>query len=272
MAMRRSGHGDAVSLIAAIRAAGTRCLDVLLPPQCLTCDSQVAEQGTLCVACWAGVQPVTAPMCQRCGVPFLHAGQGGALGWCPACVAKPPAFATARAALRYDEGAKRLLLPFKHADRTELAPALAARMAQAGGALLAAADIVAPVPLHWRRLAGRRYNQAALLAEQLARLAGKPHVPDLLERCRATPQLGERSAAERAALLGGAFRVRRAALAWPLGRRVLLVDDVMTSGATADACARALLEGGAIQVDVLAAARVPDPRLEQGRKGTGSAT
>jgi ComF family protein len=211
-------------------------------------------------------------MCQRCGVPFLHAGQGGALGMCPGCVEKPPAFAKARAALRYDEGAKRLLLPFKHADRTELAAALAARMAQAGVALLANADIITPVPLHWRRLAGRRYNQAALLAGKLAQLAGKPHVPDLLERCHATPHLGERSAAERAALLDGAFRIRRAALARLQSRRVLLVDDVMTSGATADACARALLDGGAIQVDVLAAARVPDPRLEQGRKGAGSAT
>jgi ComF family protein len=272
MAMRRSERGDTVSFIASVRNAAARCLDVLLPPQCLTCDSPVAEQGTLCLACWSGVQRVTAPMCQRCGVPFLHAGQGGALGLCPVCVAKPPAFATARAALRYDEGAKRLLLPFKHADRTELAAALAGRMAQVGAALLRDADIVAPVPLHWRRLAGRRYNQAALLAEELAQLAAKPHVPDLLERRHATPHLGERSAAERTALVRSAFRVRRTALAQLRNRRVLLVDDVMTSGATADACARVLLDGGAAHVDVLAAARVPDPRLEQGRKGTGSAT
>jgi len=237
-------------------------LDALLPPHCLTCDSPVEAQGTLCAGCFGGLHALTAPLCRHCGVPFLHAGQAGPGGACPACLARPPAFATARAALRYDEGAKRLLLPFKHADRTELAAPLAARMARAGAALLARAEVVAPVPLHWRRLLSRRYNQAALLAGVLAREAGRPHIPDLLRRTRPTPALGDRGREERAALLDGAFALGRAAPAIA-GRRVLLVDDVMTSGATADACARALLAAGAAAVDVLAAARVPDPRLER---------
>lgn len=236
-------------------------LDALLPPHCLTCDSPVAEQGTLCPSCWTSLALLTPPLCARCGVPFLHAGQAGPGGLCPGCLDRPPSYALARAALRYDDGAKRLLLPFKHADRTELARPIAARMARIGAALLDRAEVVTPVPLHWRRLVARRYNQAALLARHLARAAGKPLLPDLLRRVRPTPALGERGAAERAALLDGAFAVAPRQAGRILGRRVLLVDDVMTSGATAEACAQVLLAGGAAAVEVLAAARVPDPRL-----------
>jgi ComF family protein len=235
-------------------------LDALLPPHCLTCDAAVDAQGSLCGACFSALSFVTAPLCARCGVPFPHAGAGPL---CPGCEARPPVYGSARAALRYDAGAQRLILPFKHGDRTEFAGPLARHMARAGVALLARADVVAPVPLHWRRLLSRRYNQAALLSARLARQAGLPHLPDLLRRSRPTPSLGEHGAAERAALLEGVFAVSRRGAARIAGRRVLLVDDVLTSGATAEACAWALLEAGAAAVDVLAAARVPDPRLEE---------
>jgi ComF family protein len=167
--------------------------------------------------------------------------------------------------LRYDAAAQRLVLPFKHGDRTELAAPLARHMARAGAALLARADVLAPVPLHWRRLLARRYNQAALLSARLARIAGKPHLPDVLRRSRATPPLGELGAAARAAVVEGVFSLSRRGAVRIAGRRVLLVDDVMTSGATAEACARVLLAGGAAAVEVLAVARVPDPRLEAPR-------
>ncbi|GGC36929.1 phosphoribosyltransferase [Siccirubricoccus deserti] len=245
------------------RRLGIGALDLLLPPHCLTCDAAVDRQGTMCGPCFAGLSFVGAPCCGCCGVPFPHAGVGtpSAAGpLCPGCAGRKPSFGQARAALRYDAGSQRLILPFKHADRTELAGPLAAHMARAGAALLARADLLAPVPLHWRRLLSRRYNQAALLSARLARRAGKPDIPDLLRRRRATPPLGERGAAERTAVLAGAFAIARPARI--AGRRVLLVDDVMTSGATAEACALALLEAGAAAVDVLAAARVPDPRLE----------
>jgi ComF family protein len=245
-----------------LRRLGTGLLDALLPPHCLTCEAPVERQGTQCGDCFRQLTRLTAPFCARCGVPFLHAGQAGPGGLCPACLARPPAYEMARAALRYDAGAQRLVLPFKHADRTDLAGPLAEKMAQAGAALLARCDVVVPVPLHWRRLLARRYNQAALLARRLARRAGKPCIPDLLRRARATPPLGDLGAAQRAALLEGAFRLTPRGVARVAGQRVLLVDDVMTSGATAEACALALLAAGVVAVDVLAAARVPDPRLQ----------
>lgn len=248
-----------------VRRASLRLLDTLLPPRCLACEGEVLAQGTLCPACFTGLTPITAPFCARCGVPFAHEGQvvaeQGGDGLCPRCCRNPPSFLTARAALRYDSGARRLILPLKHGDRTDLALPLARQMARAGAEALARAEVIAPVPAHWWRLVRRRYDQAALLAKALGPLAGRPVVPDLLRRIRRTPPLGDKGAAERAVTVEGAFAIsprRRAVVA---GRQVLLVDDVMTSGATAEACTRTLLEAGAKGVDVLAAARVPDPRL-----------
>jgi ComF family protein len=163
--------------------------------------------------------------------------------------------------LRYDAQGRRLILPFKHADRTELATVLAPHMARAGATLLREADLLVPVPLHRGRLFRRRYNQAALLAKAVGRIAGRACVPDALHRLRATESLGEKSATERAAEVAGAFAVRPSRARRIIDRRVLLIDDVMTSGATDNACATALLAAGATSVDVLVAARVPDPRL-----------
>lgn len=239
----------------------TVLLDLILPPHCAACDQPVDRHGLLCASCFAAIGLITEPCCRRCGVPFATARQAGVGGLCPACLAAPPVFAQARAALRYDTAARRLILPFKHADRTELAGLLAAQMARAGAALLSSADLLVPVPVHRARLFRRRYNQAALLARSLARLAQRPMLPDVLRRVRGTAPLGDKSAEQRAAELTGAVELRRRRAGRIAGRRVLLIDDVMTSGATANACAVALLAAGAAAVDVLAAARVPDPRL-----------
>lgn len=161
--------------------------------------------------------------------------------------------------LLYDDGARRLILPFKHQGMVAISRILAPGMAQAGQALLAEADVIVPIPLHRRRLFQRGYNQSALLASELGRLCRMTVVPDALWRTRATPSLDARSAAEREAILAGAIAVRAGRDMAVRGRAVLLVDDVMTSGATLRAAATAVLAAGAIRVDALVAARVPPP-------------
>jgi ComF family protein len=236
-------------------------LNALLPPRCAACDMPVETQGQICAPCFARTSFVAAPLCLRCGVPFAYAEQGGADSLCPKCRTEPPAFGQARAALRYDEHGRRLILPLKHADRIELAAILAGMMVRAGAALLRRTDILVPVPLHRRRLFQRKYNQAALLAVAIGRLRDLPVLPDALMRTRRTAPLDDKSPEERAREVAGSFQVRPSRDARIRGRRVLLIDDVMTSGATANACAQVMLQAGAAAVDVLLAARVPDPRL-----------
>ena len=236
-----------------LRGLSGRVLDSLLPPRCLSCGALVAQPGALCPACWERVDFIGPPMCAVCGLPFDY--DLGPDAWCGACARERPPFERARAVVRYNEGSRGLLLAFKHGDRTEAAPAFGAWLARAGGELLRDADIIVPVPLHWIRLFQRRYNQAALLAHALARHGEIPIVPDLLVRRRFSPYQGRLSAAARRRNVAGAFGVKEDRRALLEGRRVLLVDDVMTTGATAAACARTLRRGGAGAVDVIVLAR-----------------
>ncbi len=248
------------SWLARLSVAG---LDLALPPRCLTCDAAVEAPGRLCSACFRATGFVTEPCCDRCGAPFRHAAQGGLTRQCGQCTLEPPPWAQGRAALRYDDQARRIILPLKHADRVDLAPALARHMARAGAALLQSADILVPVPLHGGRLLARRYNQSALLAYAVGRVAKRPVVPDALQRTRATEPLGEKSRKERAETVKGVFAVSPGRTSRVAGRRVVLIDDVLTTGATAGACTRALLAGGAARVDLLVGARasLPDDGL-----------
>lgn len=260
-------------LRARLQTALGHALDLVLPPRCLGCGCLVEDQGALCPACWSGISFLADPLCRRCGLPFAYdpLGQEGtgvavapaAAGFgepaagleCGACLAEPPPYQRARAVMRYDEGSRPLLLGFKHGDRTEAAAPYAAWMARSGRELLAETEIVAPVPLHWRRLFARRYNQAALLARALARRDGLTEMPDLLLRRRATPSQGRLTRSERQRNVAGAFAVNPRHAGLLKGRRLLLVDDVMTTGATVAACSRVAVKAGAAAVDVLVLAR-----------------
>ena len=189
-------------------------LDLLLPPQCLTCDQPVGAPGLFCIECFKRTRFISAPCCNACGQP-LAAARRGPDPLCDQCTVDPPSWSMGRAAIAYDDQARRMLLPFKHGDRTEMAQALGPMMARAGAPLLARADLLVPVPLHRWRLLARRYNQSALLARALARLSGRPAVLDALRRVRRTPSLGPLSREGRAGGDGGGrSRWPRGAWAW----------------------------------------------------------
>lgn len=251
-----------VAITSAVLRRGARLVvDALLPPLCLGCHAIVDTPGSLCAPCWAKVGWLAPPLCTCCGLPFeFDPGLGAPDDLrCAACLRDPPAFARARAVFRYDEASRNLILAFKHADRIHAAPAFGQWLARAGGEVLQSADIVAPVPLHWLRLAWRRYNQAALIARTAADAAGRRCVPDLLVRRRRTPSQGELGRAARRRNVRRAFAVRPGHEGTVTGARILLVDDVFTTGATVEECSRTLLAAGAASVDVLTLARVVRP-------------
>lgn len=233
--------------------AGRAALDTLYPPICLACRAATSEAGALCSSCWRAMRFIERPFCDRLGTPFEHDLGEGLLS--PQAVTDPPVFQRARAVARFEDGpARRLVHRLKYSDRGELAAPMGAWMARAGADVLAEADAITPVPLHARRLWTRRFNQAAALGREIARRAGKPFEPALLRRIKATPSQVGLSREQRVQNMQGAFRAAPAASAQ--GRRIVLVDDVLTSGATANAAARALLRAGAAQVDLIVFARV----------------
>ncbi len=250
-------------LAASLHRAARAGLDLLLPASCACCDAAVDVPGQLCGACFGRISFIAEPLCGQCGLPFASRATAGAVRLCATCTAAPPPWGRARAAMLYDAASRALILPFKHNDRVEMARTLAMHMHRAGAGLLAGADLLVPVPLHRWRLLRRRYNQSALLAHEVSRRAGVPACLDLLVRLKATRSLGQQSAAARARALSGAIDVRPARRALVAGRHIVLIDDVLTSGATAGACTRALLDAGAAHVDVLVASRVADPRIDR---------
>jgi ComF family protein len=250
-------HGESLGerpLIEWLGRAMRMAVDAVLPPLCLSCGSLVSEPGALCPECWGKVGFLAAPLCQCCGTPFEV--ELGPDALCGRCMDEPPVWRKARAVFRYEEASKPLVLRFKHADRIEGAPAFARWMARAGADLLAEADLLVPVPLHPLRLLARRYNQAAVLANALGKLAGRRVEPDALIRKRRTPVQGQLTREERRRNVKGAFAVRPRRLAALQGKTILLIDDVLTTGATAGECARVLTKAGAASVDVLTLGRV----------------
>jgi len=235
----------------AVRRAATALLDLLLPPRCLSCGTAVSAAGTLCAQCWRDITFLGAPCCACCGLPFEF--EVAATALCGECARARPPFERARAAMRYDAASRKLILAFKHGDRLHLAPAFGRWLRRAGSDLVADADVAVPVPLHWTRLFARRYNQAAVLAHALRDAGGPPVGADWLRRRRRTPSQGKRNAAGRERNVRAAFAVKPGCDV--RGKRVLVIDDVFTTGATVSECARVLRRAGARSVDVLTLAR-----------------
>jgi ComF family protein len=240
-----------------LRAALRLALNVALPPLCPSCREPLGLGVGLCAPCWSKLSLIEPPYCARLGIPFTYDPGPGLLSM--EAIADPPAYDRARAAVRYDEIARALVLAFKYGDRLDLAPMMGRWMARAGSMLLADADALLPVPLHWRRLWARRFNQAAALAGAISTISSVPVLHGGIARVRATPQQVGLSKTERADNVQDAFRVPAEQKAEIAGKRLVLIDDVLTSGATVDTCARALLRAGAAHVDVLVFARVVAP-------------
>lgn len=241
-----------------VRRLGRLALDAVLPPRCLACGTLIEGEGTLCATCWPQVRFITDPLCRACGAPFEIEMRERAV--CAACAANERIIERVRAAVSYDDGSRRFILALKHADRTDVSSAVAPWMVRAGRELLGDADLLVPIPLHWTRLFVRRYNQAGLLAHAVGRLSAVPVQPDLITRRKRTPHLGHLGLRARAETVRGAFEVPARKRPLVEGRRVLLIDDVFTTGSTTEACARALLGAGARAVDALALAKVVRPR------------
>lgn len=235
-----------------------KLIDVVLPPRCPFSGEIVDSAGTISPSAWAALSFITAPYCDACGFPFdFSVPKGAGETLCAACLADRPPYKHARAALVYNDASRDFILGFKHGDQIHSVVAMVPWLKQAGADLLAEADVIAPVPLHRWRLLRRRYNQAAIIGRAMAAASGKSFVPDALTRTRATPTQGHLKARERAQNVKHAFAVhpkRNFA-----GKKILLVDDVYTTGATVNECVKVLLKAGAAEVSVLTLARVVKP-------------
>lgn len=227
---------------------------ILFPAACAGCRRHVSEPGALCARCWPQLRFLERPWCAVMGTPFPYEMGEGFLS--AEAIAKPPQFDRARAAVAYEGVAGRMVQALKYADAVHLAPWMARWMLRAGAELLPDADAIVPVPLHWRRFWERRFNQSAELARALAKLSGRPFEPGAVIRTKMTRQQVGLKPRERENNVRAAFHVPAEGRAIVEGRRIVVVDDVFTTGATVGALARTLKKAGAARVDVLTFARV----------------
>jgi ComF family protein len=239
-----------------VSAGGRAIVQAVLPPTCVSCRKPAGNRGGLCPKCWQGAGFIERPFCERLGTPFSYDSGGPLIS--PAAFANPPAFDRARAAMRFSDVARDLVHFLKYGDRLDLVQPFAVWMARAGGELLQETDALVPVPLHWTRLFQRRFNQSAELARAISKRNKVPVIDDALLRVRATPPQVGLARDERAKNVHGAFSIEKSKRPAVKGKRIVLIDDVLTTGATANACATVLRRAGAARIDVLTLARVVD--------------
>ncbi len=225
-------------------------LRLIYPDQCVACGGLVAGNGGLCAGCWREMPFLRGARCRYCAQPVLGEQEDDLT--CDTCLANRPNWHSGKAALLYEGSARRMILGLKHGDRTDIVAPAAKWMVDAGADQVTPDTVIVPVPIHWRRLVKRRYNQAAELAREVARIGGAEFWPDALRRARHTPSLDGKTHQERHNILDGAIRARHRFA----GRSVLIIDDVLTTGATLGASADACRDAGAGRISVLVLARV----------------
>lgn len=243
----------AATIVEGARAGLRSLVDLLLPPACMACSEPVREPASLCATCWSALPEIAGARCQQCGLPLPT--QWQAETHCLGCLQDPPPFERAHAPYLYDGPARRVVIRFKNGKESWAQP-MAAAMHRTAPGWATPDKLLIPVPLHRWRLAARGYNQALVLARALGQLGGVQVAPDWLIRVKNTPSTRGLKRAQRLRNVSGAFRLRPEFAARLKGRHILLVDDVMTTGATAAACARVLRRAGAARVDVITYARV----------------
>lgn len=234
-----------------------KLIDTILPPRCAFTGEIVDSQGVISPKAWGDLSFIAAPYCKACGFPFEFAAANDAL--CAACLTDAPEFSAARAALVYNDASRDFILGFKHGDQTQSVVTMVPWMKAAGADILTGADVIVPVPLHRWRLLRRRYNQAALIGQAVAKDMKIVFCADALIRTRATETQGHLNANERKKNVKSAFELHPKRGVVVTGKKIVLVDDVYTTGATVSECAKALLKAGAADVSVLTLARVVRP-------------
>ena len=227
-----------------------KILNFLLPPHCPICGKQIWDHHAVCGECFGKLHFISGAICQKCGKPLPYK----EAQVCASCLKKPPIYNRAISILKYNETSKALILPFKHADNIELTPLLSQWMSRKGKDLILECDCIIPVPLHITRLFKRKYNQSALLAKSLSKIYKKEYLPSVLVRSKRTESQGHMSSTQRKQNIKNAFKIQNADRI--KGKKVLLIDDVMTTGATINECTKVLLKAGAKSVSILTLARV----------------
>ena len=236
-----------------IRPVAKRLLDIVYPPHCISCGVDIDKNGNVCAKCWGDISFITDPQCNVCGFPFDFEMQEGSI--CAGCTKNMPHFSKARAVFLYDDSSYRMITSFKYNDRVENRLAYARWMVRAGAGMLHEADLIIPVPLHFFKLIMRQYNQAALLAHELAKIVDKQVLANAITRKKYTKTQAVFSHKGRFKNIKGAFQINPKYQNLIANKKILLVDDVITTGATANECAKILLKSGAGRVELLTLAK-----------------